>query len=126
MDQHFAHYIQIFDGDQLMAAVEVEAAGSEVGAGQAHEGQTAAVGAAANRLMHGFHAHSAIGGFGAVDDIHMLFDDRAHVVIGIHQLQFHRAFAVTRVDLRGDTGGQAFAGLKTIAVVVADDVVHHA
>ena len=52
--------------------------------------------------------------------------DLAHVVVGVHQAQFHRALFVTRVHLRGDIGAEALAFLEAPAVVIADDVVHYA
>ena len=69
IQQNFDALIHLLGGDALAGAVEVEAAGAEVRAGQAHIAQGRAVGAAADRGLDGFKARRADGLAGVLEQM---------------------------------------------------------
>ena len=102
--------------------MEVEAAGEDVGAREAHEGQAGAVGAAADGLDSGLDPGHLHGLDGRVDDVHVRLHHLAHIIILVFHLEPDRARAVLGVDEFGGLGHHLLAGLELGAVVVADDV----
>ena len=108
-----------------MLAVVVIAAGKQIRTRQTHKGELRAVGTAANRLhlwidlaIH----HRLTGNLHHVRVRHHFF---MHIVIAVFDDQLNIAIRMQPLaDLFGDLHHFALAGLKLLAVKIADDVVH--
>ena len=105
-----------------MDPVEVDAAGTQIGAGETHIAEPGAVGTAPDGYLQGRNPHRFHGGPGPMDQVHMGLDLLPHIVIGILQLQLHRAGAVFGVEVVGNAGQAGLAVLKLGPVVVPDDI----
>ena len=102
--------------------MEVVAAGEDVRAGEAAEGEVCAVCTAADGLHHGFDAgffHSLHGAFNHVEHG---FHHFTHVVVLVFDFA-GEAVVVFHVEIVRDLLDLLFFGFKFSAVVIADDVV---
>ena len=73
-------------GDELVAAMEVDATGKDVGAGESLEGELCTVGTATDGLDLGFYVGLAHGLASDVDDIHHGLYHLAHVLVLVGKL----------------------------------------
>ena len=119
--EHFYHFFHGSDGDAFVDAVEVHAAGGEVGAGQTHKGESCAVRAAADRYADGIKSYPAHGIFRCADDVHVGQDHFLHVVVAVAQIQLEGALAVDGIHVGNEVLHEFLAVLKLFAVVIADD-----
>ena len=116
-------FLHVLEHGELVLAVGVFAAGAQVRAGQAHEGEPRAVGAAADRDDVRLHAVFKHRGLGGLDDLHVRQDLFLHVVVGVLQLDGDELSSVLAVqEIRGKAEF-LLAVFKERPVVVADDVV---
>ena len=106
-----------------MLAVEVVATGEQVRAGQPHEGEPGAVGAAANGFDLGHHVGGLHGGFGQLDDVGMGRYLAAHVAVVVRYFQGDAR--LWGVQLKGGDPllELGLAGGEAVIVEVADEVV---
>ena len=119
---HFLSLVHRRNGHELIAAVEVQSAGEDVGAGESLEAQLSAVCAAAYGLNLGRYAACAHGLQSCLHNMHHRFYLLAHVVILV--LDFHLGTAgELGVDFTHQMLYLLFALLKTCAVVIADNIV---
>ena len=102
--------------------MEVEAAGAEVRAGQAHIAQGRAVGAAADRGLDGFKARRADGLAGVLDQMEVGLNFLQHIIIAVLDVQLHRARTVAVIQAGGNMLHLGLAGGKLGSIVVAHDV----
>ena len=110
-------------GNELAHRVGVVAAGGDVGAGQAAEGQLRAVGAAAGRDEHGLDAHLAVGLHGIVNEQLVSGTELlGHVAVLLAHLDGDRALAVAGVLEGGDAAQRGLALVEVGGVKVAQDV----
>ena len=104
-------------------AVEGVAAGAQVGAGEAHEREAGAVGAAADGYGDGIQAGFLDGFFGVVDQVHAGLNLFFHVAILLFDGKGDGSFAVFLIEKLGDVTHHLLAAGEHGAVVVADDVI---
>ena len=102
--------------------MEVEAAGEDVGTGEAAEGEVGTVGAAADGLDLGFDAGHLHCLHGLLDNMVVRFYLFAHVIILVLDDGGGGAIAVLGIDGIGRGGHLLLALLELLPVVVADDV----
>ena len=105
-----------------MRAVEVQAAGEDVGARQTLETELCAVSAAANSAHARLNAAVLHGIEGGVDDVHHRLYLLAHIIILVGKGYLHRACAVLLVEQFANGGGILLALLEAGAGVVAYDI----
>jgi len=120
--QHLHAKLHILNRDKLEATVEVFAAGTEVGAGQALIAQAGAVRAATDGNFVGIHAYGSHGFLGTFNHIHDGLNALFHVEIAVHQSQLQSAFTVLLVDVFCSGNHDSLLLLKPYHVMVADDV----
>ena len=102
--------------------MEVQAAGEDVRAGEAFEGEVGAVGAAADGLdlrLDTRHLHSLNG---LLDHKIVRFHLLAHVVVLILKHQGRSTLTILRIDEIDHLAHQDLLGLELGAVVITDDV----
>ena len=102
--------------------MEIAAAGAQIGAGQAHKGQTRTVGAAADGPGHRLHTGAAHGLHGIVHQMAVWLDLLDHIAVGIPDVQSNRVRAVFGVEEVGSGPGEALLLLQLFAVVVPEDI----
>ena len=100
----------------------VEAAGAEVGAGQALPAEGRTVGAAAHGVFHWLQARLADGGAGVLHQMEMGLDLFKHVAVAVLDLHLHGALAVLAVEVAGDMEEVVLFVLQLLGVVVPQDV----
>lgn len=109
-----------------MDAVEVGAAGAEVGAGDIPLPREAgSVGAAPDGNDLRLHAHGPHGGTGVVDELHVGQQLFLHIIVAVLQLQPEGALAPNAVEVADGVFHEGLAGLELLTVVVTDDGVEH-
>ena len=91
--QQFNRLLHPLHGDVLIRPMEGVAAGAQVGAGQPHEAQPCAVGAASDGFHHRRQPHRFRSGLGVVDEVDVLLDDFRHVLVLILDAPLHRSFS---------------------------------
>lgn len=121
--QDFHDLFHVLEHDELVLAVGVFAAGAQVRAGQAHEGEPRAVGAAADRDDLRLHAVSQHGGLRRLDDLHVRQNLFLHVVVHVRELHGDERAAVLAVQKLCGKAEIFLAVFEKRLVVVADDVV---
>lgn len=109
------------DGYKFVSAMEVEASGEYIGAGQSLERELCSVGASSDGLYFGCDAGIFHGLDGYVDDVHHWLDFLAHIIVLILDFDGGAAGKFV-VDLACEVFELFLAALETVAVVVADDV----
>ena len=114
--------MKILQGDEFEAAVEILAAGAEVGARKSLVGEPGAVGAAADGHHLGRDAAGLHGRLGSVHDIHVRQDLLLHVPVALGDRGLRGARAVLLIEeVRGLL--EEFApALELFRVVVSDDI----
>ena len=80
-DQQLCRLFHLLHGSVFVAPVEVVPAGAHVGAGNAHLGESGAVGTAADRQDDRFHAELLHSFLGAGDQVHVVLERNSHVVV---------------------------------------------
>ena len=109
-----------------MDAVEVGAAGAEVGAGDIPLPREAgSVGAAPDGNDLRLHAHGPHGGTGVVDELHVGQQLLLHIIVAVLQLQPEGTLAPNAVEVADGVFHEGLAGLELLTVVVTDDGVEH-
>ena len=102
--------------------MEVDTSGEDVGAGETLEAQLRSVGTA----TYGLHLRTYTTFLHSlqhdVDDVHVRLNHLLHVVVLVLDLAIHSTLTVFLVHLPCTFRHQSLAGLKLVAVVVADDV----
>ena len=89
--------------------MEVHAAGTKVGAGEAHKGEAGTVCAAADRYALGLKSDRAHCRFCRLDDVHMRQDHFLHVVVAVLQIENDSAVSVFLVEICHKLGHKCFA-----------------
>ena len=116
--------IHLLHAAVFQLAVEVAAAGAQIGAGQTHKGQAGAVGAAADGHGDRLNAGAAHGLHGVVHQMPVGADLVSHVLIGILDGQGDGTFAVLAVQEGGCRLSVGLLLFQLGGVVVTEDVVH--
>ena len=104
--------------------MEIQATGKDVGAGETLERQLCAIGSATDRLHLRHYTGTLHGEFCRVDNVHYGFDFLAHIIVLVLKLEAH-AVRELIVHFACKVLKFLLAALKTVAVVVADNVGHH-
>ena len=102
--------------------MEVEAAGAEVGAGQALPAQNSAVGAAPDGDLLRGQAGLCDGLAGGLHKVEVGLDLLQHIAVAVLDLDFHRAGAILAVEVAGDVEKVVLLELQLADVVVAEDI----
>ena len=121
-NDHFYSFFHGFHRNKFEIAVEIVTACEQIGAGQTHEGKTGAVCAAADRLDDRSDATIQHSLFCKVNDLHVRFDLRDHIIVLICQFQFN-AVIMFCIFLVYDGLDQFFSVFKGSFVKVTDDII---
>ena len=116
IQQDFGRLVHPLDGGAFADAVEVEAAGAEVGAGQTFPAQNSAVGAAAHGDFLRGQAGLLNGLAGVLDEVEVGLDLLDHVAVAVLDLDFHRALAVLAVQVARDVEQVVLAIVVTTGI----------
>ena len=103
--------------------MEGVAAGAQVGAGQPHEAQLCAIGAASDGLHHRRQPHRFRSGLGVVDELEVLLDDLRHILVLILDAPLHRTGAVPFVQHLGRVEHRLLPHLQAGGTVVTEDIM---
>ena len=122
VEQNLGGLVHPLGGGALEDPVEIEAAGAQVGAGQALPAQDSAVGAAADRDFLGVQTGHPNGGAGGLHQMEMGLDLLDHIAVAVLDLDGDGARAVTAVEPCGNLEQLALFVLQTGGVVVPQDI----
>ena len=120
--QQFDRLLHPLHGDVLIRPMEGVAAGAQVGAGQPHEAQPCAVGAASDGFHHRRQPHRFRSGLGVVDEVDVMLDDFRHVLVLILDAPLHGACAVPLVQHLGRVEHGLLPHLEPGGTVVTDSI----
>ena len=123
LDDDVHGFLHVLDRHELIAAVEVQATGKDIGTRQALERELGAVRTSANGFYTRLYTYRLHGGKSGVDDMHHRFNLLAHIIVLVAKFQSSGTRTVFFIDFCHKTFHLLLALFEAGAVVVTDNVI---